>query len=69
MTSLHVNNEENLDFDVSSSYDTELNYSESHHVMYALNRTQFILDSDATTHICCEKSYFINIKNTSTIVS
>lgn len=70
MTTLHVNNEiDDLDFDVAPSYITELNYPEIHHVMYALNRTQFILDSDATTHICCEKSYFINLKQTSAIVS
>ena len=70
MTALHVNNEiDDLDFDVAPSYVTELNYPETHHVMYALNRTQFILDSGATTHICCESSYFTNLKDTSAMVS
>lgn len=27
-----------------------------------LNQFQFILDSDVTIHICCEKSYFREIK-------
>ena len=70
MTTLHVNNEiDDLDFDVASSYVTELNYFQTHHVMYALNRTQFILDFGAITHICCESSYFTNLKDTSAMIS
>ena len=34
-----------------------------------LNRFQFILNSNATIHICCEKSYFREIKSCNSIVS
>ena len=55
-------------FDVFNNYDV-LIYSHLKHVFHTVNRAQFIIDFDATTHICCEKAYFIEIKPTSVKIS
>ena len=64
--------DEELDFDVAEyndlAYSTpNANCEFAYHI--EINRLRFILDSGATIHICCEKSYFREIKPCNSTVS
>ena len=64
--------DEKLDFDVAEyndlAYSTpNANCEFAYHI--EINRLRFILDSGATIHICCEKSYFREIKPCNSTVS
>ena len=69
-TSISINEE--LNFDVAEYNDlvysiSNTNCEFAYHIK--INRLRFILDFDATIHICCEKSYFRKIKPCNSIVS
>ena len=67
-----ININEELNFDVTEYnnliYSTSnANCEFAYHI--EINRLRFILDFDATIHICCEKSYFREIKPCNSTVS
>ena len=48
---------------------SKVNASEKSVYSTILNKSNWILDSDATTHICCDKSYFVNMRSSDTRIS
>ena len=67
-----ININEKLNFDITEYnnliYSTSnANCEFAYHIK--INRFRFILNFDATIHICCEKSYFREIKSCNSIVS
>ena len=57
-------NNNELDFDVANKNNIYFAY-----LNFTINCTQFILDFEATTHICCKKTYFSKLNPTNIYIA